>query len=33
MFASAKELIRQMQEDTRLAREALARRPAVFPPI
>jgi len=33
MFASAKELIRQMQEDSRLAREALARAPDVFPPI
>jgi riboflavin kinase / FMN adenylyltransferase len=33
MFASAKELIRQMQEDARLAREALGRAPGAFPPI
>ncbi len=32
-FASAKELIRQMQEDTRLAREVLARAATAFPPI
>jgi riboflavin kinase/FMN adenylyltransferase len=32
-FASAKELIRQMDEDCRLAREALARAPGAFPPI
>jgi len=32
-FASAKDLVRQMQEDTRLAREALARAPNAFPPI
>ena len=33
VFASAKELIRQMQEDTRLAREVLGRAGDVFPPI
>jgi riboflavin kinase / FMN adenylyltransferase len=33
MFASAKELVRQMGEDSRLAREALARAPDAFPPI
>ncbi|MGC1250825.1 MAG: bifunctional riboflavin kinase/FAD synthetase [Xanthobacteraceae bacterium] len=33
MFASAEELIRQMQEDTRLAREVLARAGDAFPPI
>ena len=33
MFASAEELIRQMQEDARLAREALARAADAFPPI
>jgi riboflavin kinase / FMN adenylyltransferase len=32
-FGSAKELIRQMGEDARLAREALARAPGAFPPI
>jgi riboflavin kinase/FMN adenylyltransferase len=32
-FASAEELIRQMGEDARLAREALARAPGAFPPI
>jgi riboflavin kinase / FMN adenylyltransferase len=32
-FASAKELIHQMGEDSRLAREALARAPGAFPPI
>ncbi len=32
-FASAKELIRQMGEDSRLAREALACAPGAFPPI
>jgi riboflavin kinase / FMN adenylyltransferase len=33
MFASAKELIRQMQEDTRQAREVLRRSGNAFPPI
>jgi riboflavin kinase / FMN adenylyltransferase len=33
MFASAKDLMRQMKEDSRLAREALARTGDVFPPI
>jgi riboflavin kinase/FMN adenylyltransferase len=33
VFASAKDLVRQMQEDTRLAREALRRAPVAFPPI
>ncbi len=33
MFASAKELVRQMQDDTRLARQALARQPEAFPPV
>ena len=33
MFASAEELTRQMQEDSRLAREASARAPEAFPPI
>jgi riboflavin kinase/FMN adenylyltransferase len=33
MFASAKDLVRQMQEDSRLAREALARAGDAFPPI
>ena len=33
MFASAKDLMRQMKEDSRLAREALARAGDVFPPI
>jgi riboflavin kinase/FMN adenylyltransferase len=33
MFASAKELVRQMKEDSRLAREALARAGDAFPPI
>ncbi len=33
IFASAKELIRQMQEDARLAREALLRAGDAFPPI
>jgi riboflavin kinase/FMN adenylyltransferase len=33
VFASAKELIRQMHEDARLARDALARQPTAFPPI
>ena len=33
MFASAKELVRQMQEDARQAHEALARAPDAFPPI
>jgi riboflavin kinase/FMN adenylyltransferase len=32
-FASAKDLVRQMQEDSRLARQALARASDVFPPI
>jgi riboflavin kinase / FMN adenylyltransferase len=32
-FASTEELIRQMGEDSRLAREALARAPDAFPPI
>ena len=32
-FASADELIRQMQEDARLAREVLGRAPDAFPPI
>jgi riboflavin kinase/FMN adenylyltransferase len=32
-FASAEELIRQMQEDARLAREVLGRAPGAFPPI
>jgi riboflavin kinase / FMN adenylyltransferase len=33
MFASAKDLMRQMEEDGRLARAALARAGGVFPPI
>jgi riboflavin kinase / FMN adenylyltransferase len=33
IFASAKDLMRQMKEDSRLAREALARADAAFPPI
>ena len=33
MFASAKDLVRQMKEDSRLAREALARSSDAFPPI
>ncbi len=33
MFASAKDLMRQMNEDSRLAREALARAGDTFPPI
>jgi riboflavin kinase/FMN adenylyltransferase len=33
MFASAEDLIRQMKEDSRLAREALDRAGGVFPPI
>jgi len=33
MFASAKDLMRQMKEDSRLAREALARAGDAFPPI
>jgi len=33
VFASAKELVRQMQEDSRLARAALARAGEAFPPI
>jgi riboflavin kinase/FMN adenylyltransferase len=33
MFASAKDLMRQMKEDSRLAREALARSGDAFPPI
>jgi riboflavin kinase/FMN adenylyltransferase len=33
VFASAKELVRQMQEDSRLARAALARAGGMFPPI
>jgi riboflavin kinase / FMN adenylyltransferase len=33
IFASAENLIRQMQEDSRLAREALARSGDAFPPI
>ena len=33
MFASAKELVRQMEQDSRLAREALARVGDAFPPI
>jgi riboflavin kinase / FMN adenylyltransferase len=32
-FASAKQLVQQMQEDSRLAREALARSGDAFPPI
>ena len=32
-FASAKELMAQMKEDSRLAREALARSGDAFPPI
>jgi riboflavin kinase / FMN adenylyltransferase len=33
VFGSAKELVRQMEEDSRRAREALARAEDVFPPI
>ena len=33
MFASAEDLMRQMKEDSRLAREALTRAGAAFPPI
>jgi riboflavin kinase/FMN adenylyltransferase len=33
MFASANDLMRQMKEDSRLAREALTRAGAAFPPI
>jgi len=33
MFASAADLMRQMKEDSRLAREALARVGDAFPPI
>jgi riboflavin kinase/FMN adenylyltransferase len=33
MFASAKDLMRQMTEDSGLARDALARAGAAFPPI
>jgi riboflavin kinase/FMN adenylyltransferase len=33
VFASAKELVAQMQEDSRLARAALARAGDTFPPI
>jgi riboflavin kinase / FMN adenylyltransferase len=33
VFGSAKELVRQMEEDSRLARAALARAGKVFPPI
>jgi riboflavin kinase/FMN adenylyltransferase len=33
VFASAKDLVRQMEEDSRLARQALARAGDVFPPI
>jgi riboflavin kinase/FMN adenylyltransferase len=33
IFASAEELVRQMQQDSRLAREALARAGDAFPPI
>ena len=33
LFASAEELVRQMQDDAKLAREALARQPQAFPPI
>ncbi|HUI14383.1 MAG TPA: bifunctional riboflavin kinase/FAD synthetase [Xanthobacteraceae bacterium] len=33
VFASAAALIRQMRDDTRLAREVLARAPGAFPPI
>jgi riboflavin kinase/FMN adenylyltransferase len=33
MFGSAKELVRQMENDSRLAREALARVGGAFPPI
>ena len=33
VFASAEELVRQMQEDSRLARAALARAEEAFPPI
>jgi riboflavin kinase/FMN adenylyltransferase len=32
-FASAAELVRQMQEDSRIARERLAQSGGVFPPI
>ena len=32
-FSSAEELVRQMQEDSRQAREALARSGGAFPPI
>jgi riboflavin kinase/FMN adenylyltransferase len=33
VFASAEELVRQMQEDSRHARAALARAGEAFPPI
>jgi riboflavin kinase/FMN adenylyltransferase len=33
VFASAKDLVRQMEEDSRLARQALLRAGAAFPPI
>jgi riboflavin kinase/FMN adenylyltransferase len=33
MFASAEDLMRQMKEDSRLAREALTRAGDAFPPI
>ena len=33
VFASAKDLMRQMEDDSRLAREALARAGNIFPPI
>ncbi len=33
VFGSAKELVRQMEDDSRLARAALARAGEVFPPI
>ena len=33
MFASAKDLMRQMKEDSRLAREAVARTSDAFPPV
>jgi FAD synthase len=33
MFASAEELVLQMEEDSRLARAALARAGDAFPPI
>jgi riboflavin kinase/FMN adenylyltransferase len=33
VFASAKDLVRQMQEDSRLARQALVAAGDAFPPI